>query len=224
MERPAQAIEGAIYTDGQLLIAQGLGLIRLTGVEGQTTRVMTLGSWDEQRRMLTGLPAVCRSGRWIVDASSMKPAAAKDGFESLASSQPDPDYWLGQPASVVRMSDEQGAFLRIRVPKPALHMGVYSGKPIRSLDDAPMTARAQVRIYEGQVVSFWADDITHPGGAPRRYQQASKQTGRWIDLTLRIPRTRFADPSDRIGLEINRLNGGDCFDIRYLEGYVGILP
>jgi hypothetical protein len=122
------------------------------------------------------------------------------------------------------MSDEVGTFLRIRARKPLLYAGVYTAKPIDSLDDAPMTVRAQVRTYAGQVASLLADDITEPGGQPRRYEQTSKQTGQWAELTLHIPKVQFAESSDHIGLEIDRLRGGDYFDIRFLEGHIGVRP
>ncbi len=223
-ERPAEASENAIYSEGQLLMVEDQRVTRLTGVEGQVTQVLTLGAWDEERRTLAGLPAVRRSERWVVDTSSMQPAATRRNFETLASSHPSSDFWLGQALSVTRMSDEVGTFLRVRARKPLLYAGVYSAKPINSLDGAPMTVRAQVRTYAGQVASLLADDVTQPSGQPRRYEQKSKQAEQWAELTLHIPKIQFAESSDHIGLEIDRLRGGDYFDIRFLEGYIGVRP
>jgi len=122
-ERPAEASVNAIYSDGQLLMVEDQRLTRLTGTEGQVTRVLTLGAWDEERGMLAGLPAVRRSGCWVIDASSMEPAATRRSFETLASSHASSDFWLGQALSVTKMSDEVGTFLRVRAQKPLLYAG-----------------------------------------------------------------------------------------------------
>jgi hypothetical protein len=197
-----------------------------TGVEGQRLTVRNVGAWDAQARQLTGLPAELRAGTWHLLA---KPTSVLTAPFDLTSGSPDglPTGFSLSPGptgvSLTRLSDKDGAFLRVIANQSFANLIVVTTGPLPAPDGAPLTVHAQIRYHEANGAQIHLQQI-NDRGVPTASTTRATHPDRWLSLAAISTTPSPPTEQDLFFAGVLDVRPGGYFDLRDFGVSAGIFP
>ncbi|HLC42604.1 MAG TPA: YfhO family protein, partial [Methylomirabilota bacterium] len=215
-------------SSGQLLRLEKYGgMVRLVGQKGQKILVSNVGMWESTSRAFTGFEAVYDNGRWVVDASPMRPVNPNSNFQIDSEKEPIPGFWVSSGVAgytITHMRDESGPFVRVQATQPQPYLSINGQDALTTLHGVPASVRGQVRAHSKSRPRLTLHDVVAGDGTTEDYSTRSRSAGEWTTLIVRAEKIRYPSSSDRFSLGLTKVSAGDWFDVRELSLFVGILP
>ncbi|MDX2098549.1 MAG: hypothetical protein SFW36_12295, partial [Leptolyngbyaceae cyanobacterium bins.59] len=160
-------------------------VVTLTAREGQQIRLINVGNWDEERKILKGLMATYQQRRWVIDASPLQPFNPNPNFQDNTDQNLLPGMTLTTNAKYELrvMRDEERPFLRVRLWQPVDQLMLVGIGPLQGLPEGPIALRAQLRSNNPRQLKLNLFDISNKNGHQlwETRQSASQQ---WRSLTV----------------------------------------
>ena len=229
--QPLQLLGGSALVLDRLgdLIRMNAGgtATKMIGHDGQRIRVANLGPWHTSRGQLTGLDAVYRSGRWLVDEGAMHPANPNARLQLHDPNGLPTGFWASPGDAHYSISwskDSQGSFAHIQATGANPYLVLNTRVPLNELNDVPITVRGEIRARCSCVSRLTVYDIVNASGEAKPYQAESGQKDGWITLTATVPRVKYPNDGDNFSLGLFNLGSGDSFDVRSVSLFEGVVP
>jgi hypothetical protein len=223
-------VEGDVVLAGDsgrlLRLESGGRAVELRPDEGAATFISNLGAWDASAGRLGGTMARYHGGRWTMDPLDLAPVgAALHPPDAPDDALPD-GFTLGpeEDAGRIRRVDERGnQAIRIRASRKASALTLESRRPLPTLDDAFVTVRAVVRGQAGKTLTLTVSDVVDVAGRVESGVDRRTASEEWTTLTVRR-RMAVPSPNDLYAVGILDAEGGDWFEVRSVDVFVGVVP
>ena len=204
------------------------GVIRLTGQVGQKIQISNVGMWDSKGGTFTGLDAVYKKGRWVIDSSAMQPSNPNNRFREGSKKEPIPGFWISSPGeagyTTMHMEDENGSFIRVQATRPSSYLVINGNSPLAGLQGVPVSVRGQIRAHSTGKSRLTLFDVVAENGRSEDYTVYGNASEEWTTLTVQVEKILYPDPGDNFSLGLEEVEAGDWFDVRELSSFVGVIP
>ena len=212
---------------GQLVrLGPGGRVTDVQSADGASTLVANLGAWDRAAERLTGTTAQYQSGRWVVGevrvpsvGAELHPVGAPD--DSLTDG-----FWLGPDpdvARVRRVDDRDRPAVRLRANKNTSALMLETRQPLPTLDGMLVSVSVVVRGQPGKVIALTLKDVADASGTAAMVTDQHIAAEAWTTLSVRR-RMVHPSPEDNVSVGLIGADGGDWFEVRELDVFLGVVP